>query len=351
MFAAAAATPVAASEEVGEGGQKYPRTEAETTLELKDLYTYRSQDPLRRVNDVEPKIELEADALISPVIRFHVKAVAESMLDPPPGKGARPERIGAFIEELWIEVGYEDRHVYAGKFLPLFGSAWDALDDLHGAAFAKEDYKFKEQIGAGAGYRWSTDGGGEHVIDGSVFFQDRTPLKHALFNDRETPSLRDGGPGNTGTPESFALALQGRLQPSALDYHLSVVRRAPGRGDEVAEKGVAASLSRVFEFGSFALRPFVEYVFLGGHDGVRGRTRSILTTAIDGSVNDWRYGLAYLRRETRASATDQRDTLVEISLGYQFTPDVFVDLGWARSIEGNEVAYRGELFLKFMHSF
>jgi len=322
------------------------------TFEIKNIYTYDSDDSLERVDDFEPAIDLETDTRFHRLLRSHIKLVMETTVEPAPGQGARPEQIGAYLEELWITLGSDKRYVFAGKFTPAFGTAWDELDDLRGAAFAEEDYEFTEQLGIGGHYQWDSDSFGSHTLRVSTFFRDITALADSFPNGRARPTLDSGGPGNTGAPKSVAVALQGEWLPARLGYHMALSRRAPGEREPAAEYGAVAKVSRIFAWNYATFRPFVEVAIFDNHDGLKNRSRHILTSALTGTLGKWRYGLAFLRRETEGPDTPTTiDTLIEASVGYQFLPNMFLDIGWAGKEEDDRSSARIEFFIEYSKKF
>lgn len=113
-------------------------------------------------------------------------------------------------------------------------------------------YPIRESVGAGATLTWAADTRwGVHDIAAAALFLDTSSLSRTPFTNRRCGqegferfrrnTLRQGGAGNTGRPESFAIALDGDrigLLPD-FTYHAALLSRAPGKDGTAREWGCA----------------------------------------------------------------------------------------------------------------
>ncbi|PWG74067.1 hypothetical protein DF186_19810, partial [Enterococcus hirae] len=83
-------------------------------------------------------------------------------------------------------------------------------------------------------------------------------LADATITRRERPREADGGPGNTGSLNSYAMAIDGEglPVPGALHYHLGYAHLADDAADD--EQRFAAAAEWGFEAGSVGLTPLLE---------------------------------------------------------------------------------------------
>jgi hypothetical protein len=123
--------------------------------------------------------------------------------------------------------------VFAGRFEPnVYDDAFAFLPELWLTDLLEDDLEITGAVGIGTYVDFRTEALGVHRLEGSLFTADRSILGRTLFTDRGQISASDGGVGNTGSLESFAVAIHGG-EITALDgvsYHLGLIGQK-GRPD------------------------------------------------------------------------------------------------------------------------
>jgi hypothetical protein len=227
---------------------------------------------------------VSAKGSYAPTLRVHGGLTVQALvtlwpLEPATSDSAF-EGEGAFVEELKVHYAGEGFSLYAGKFDPAFGSAFDLTPGIYSVEIG-QTYQAVEKIGVGGDVDLaaSLGLGGEHVLSAAVFTSDRTQLSGAIGTRRPRLRLADGGPANTQGLESFAVSLDGAL-PNGLGYSLGYSDFAaglPGEADQrsaVVGMNFTGALTKMMETDLLA-----EVVAVDGADGVEGAKRNYYTVA------------------------------------------------------------------------
>ncbi len=303
------------------------------TFEFQSDAVFRSDDPALEIIEAAPTIDAELDLRLAGPFSIRASLVAESVFRSGPFQDrfvGEIGDIGAKAETLFVEYAAGALTLYAGKINPPFGVGWDLAPGLYGTDFA-EDYELIERIGFGGSVTMGGEGIGVHVLGASAFFLDTSVLSQSLIEDRGGVDRSDGGPSNTGDPASFALTLDGGKLPGlpGLSYHAAVSRQERGRGDVADEMGYAFAL-----YGEFPLRdgatlaPIVELVRqVNDEAGLDDVTYVTAGVALLGGP----WSIAFsgtLRAIDAASAPDSDDSLLQVSVGYDFRNGLSVELGY-----------------------
>jgi hypothetical protein len=93
----------------------------------------------------------------------------------------------------------------------------------------------------------------------------------------------DGGPGNTGGLNSFALALDGTAFPWAIGsrYHVSAVHQGQGNAGGDDEQRFAAAVEYAIRLNDeLSVTPLIEWVDFHDADGSDGTDRDYLTAGL-----------------------------------------------------------------------
>ncbi len=238
----------AAAQEVRLGAGLEPRLEAELTVNLFGTSTYRAPDRGLRFRELYAKAEFEPVLQLAEGLSIIATVKFEPVADGPVSTGGAIDRAfqdhGAFIETLAVEWQALPRLVLrTGKFTAPFGTGYDAFPGIRLRDNA-ETYEIAESLGFGATFALVDDEGGwgRHALSAAVFTLDTTSLSSTSitrkrFGRDEAERYRrnsrgEGGPGNTGRLDNYALALDG-AEIGALpgfSYHLALLSRGPGRG-------------------------------------------------------------------------------------------------------------------------
>jgi hypothetical protein len=306
------------------------------SFELENDATVNSEDPNGEINDLFATIEPSVTVHFTPAFSLTALGVFEPVRDPDPGDDRYLDGHGLYLEELHLDYETERFSLIGGKFAPNFGKAWDEAPGVFGTDIA-EDYELAERIGFGGGVNFGSEAMGKHTLSASLFFLDTSPLSDATITSRPRNFKSDGGPSNTETPESFAVALDGALPaPAGLTYHLAFVNQAEGEGDTADERGLAVALSRGFKTRSVEITPLVEYVHLWNADAVEDQSRDYITIALGLGWQSWNAAAVYTRRDSDfVGSEDMNDSLFQLSAGYEFPFGMTLDLGWRVLVEEN----------------
>lgn len=327
-----AAAPAIAAEEKEE--QRW--ITGSISVELENDTTVSSEDPDGEINDLNATIEPGVTVHFTPEFSFTAHAVFDAVRDPDPGKNRYLDGHGLYLDELHLDYETDQFSLIGGKFTPNFGKAWDEAPGVFGSGMA-EDYELAERIGFGGSYTYESEKVGKHSLSTSLFFLDTSPLSGATITSRPRNFKSDGGPSNTETPISVAVALDGTLPaPTGLAYHLAFVNQAEGEGDTADERALAFALARGFKAGDVEITPLVEYVHLWNADAVKDQSRDYVTVALGLGWQNWNTAAVYTRRDSDFIASeDMNDSLFQLSAGYEFPFGMTVDLGWQVLVEEN----------------
>lgn len=308
----------------------------EIAFELENDATVASEDPDGEINDLYAAIEPSVTVHFTPEFSLTALGVFEAVRDPDPGDDRYLDGHGLYLEELHLDYETERFSLIGGKFAPNFGKAWDEAPGVFGTGIA-EDYELSERIGFGGGVNFGSGAMGEHTLSASLFFLDTSPLSDATITSRPRNFKSDGGPSNTESPKSFAVALDGALPgPTDLTYHLAFVNQAEGEGDTADERGLAVALSRPFKAGDVEFTPLVEFVHLWNADAVEDQSRDYITVALGVGWQSWNAAAVYTRRDSDfVGSEDMNDSLFQLSAGYEFPIGLTLDLGWQVLVEEN----------------
>lgn len=338
LLSGAAVTFLGASEALA--FDPYPNISGEVVMELQNEYAFDSDDP-----DADEQNNMFWRTEVAPTVAFTENffidgvLVLEPVRDFDPGEDNYFEDEGVFVEE--IKLNYESGPwaIFAGKFNPGFGIAWDFGRGIWSEDFA-EDYEITEKIGGGASYTFETENSGDHTLTASTFFADTTFLSEATVHSRGNTTKSDGGASNTEDFSSFVISLEGENVAGVenLYYktgfrHLAEADASTGGDDE---QGFVATLGHVFPVSdnieADALVEFVDIAnFDGGNDDNQYITGSLITT-----INDaWNVTVGFTRRDIDVDGgPDMDDHLLQVSGGYDFGQGTTAEIGWRSSEEG-----------------
>jgi hypothetical protein len=309
-----------------------------TSFELQNDATVASENTENERNVLFATIEPLITVHFTPELSFTAHAVLEPVRDPDPGEDSYLDGHGLYLEELRLDYQSRQFSLIGGKFTPNFGKAWDLAPGIYGTDFA-EDYELTERIGFGGGASFESRSMGEHTLSANLFFLDTSAMSDAVITSRPRNRRSDGGPSNTESPKSVAIASDGAL-PIGIDYHLAFVNQAKGEGDTADERGVAIALSREFRTDTVGLTPLAEYAHFWNADAVSGQSRNFLTLALGMTWQNWSTAVVYARRDSDlVGSPDKNDSLFQISAGYEFPFGLTLDLGWAAVVEDNVTSH------------
>lgn len=235
---------------------------------------------------------------------------------------------GAYVEQLYGTVRFNPVEIYGGKIHPRFGVAWDATPGLYGTDFA-EDYELTEKIGVGGAV--TVDIAGSHRLSVESFFNDTSFLSNSLFSRpsiTDSDVLRpgrarrsDGGAGNTGGLDNFAVSLNGDNIPQlkGFGYNLGWSRQEAGADGELNENALVAGFAWAYPLTSrITLVPMFEYAHVS-HQGGADVTADYFTVGIGAELGQgWSASAHATVRpiDDRAAGDEYTDHLAGFSVGY-----------------------------------
>ena len=300
------------------------------SAELENDWVFAATPPSLRSNDLYPT--LESAIILTPLshVRLIGDFIFEPVKDPPPGRSTAFADLGAYVDQLYLEVEYGAFNLQAGKIHPSFGQAWDVAPGLH-ATDIPGNYELEERIGIGAAYEFDALGL-DNVLQASLFTTDRTVLSGSIFTHRPRTRLSDGGAGNTAGVSSVSMTLDGCVGGAPVDcyadgelgYNLGARFQRPGEGDTAGELGFVAGANKTLIFDDMTVRLFGEVAFFRNFEGSRDDAL-FLTASTELDIDAISCSLAYTLQQNLSGGSNQ---LVELAAGY--------DLGEAFSLVGEE---------------
>lgn len=285
-------------------------------------------------------------------VRAHVAAGA--VRPPLAGRNAWFRGFAMYMEELFVEIEFEEMSLRAGKLNPTFGFAHNekVLRGIGAVGFT-QDYELTEMLGFGMTIRpdLTSHALGRHSLSAHVFFADTTFLNHSIFTTPKATDtsfsrlgdrrLADGGLANTKRPDNVALSLSGRgleFAP-ALGYTLGfrLLRASPSGVAAGSESRDETGYSVAFDYSltvapwgvETKVLPMAEWVHLRNPGGNPGIT-NVWTFALGIERGLWELWLSGTLRNTIAvpGTPDARDRLFALSLDRGVTDWLRLGIGY-----------------------
>jgi hypothetical protein len=231
-----------------------------------------------RVREAFANVEAEVTVHLAPNARLGAVLAFEPVTDPAPGEDRFFADHGLFAEELYAGLDIGRAALQLGKIAPTFGWAADDAPGLYGGEIPGE-YEIVEQLGAKARVSLSEAAGFapettiEHALHVALFAADTTFLSDSLLTSRGDLDVSDGGVGNTGFPESVAVAYTVQVRDAEDElagpsFQAALRRLAPGAGDDHAEWGLLAAFEDRRALGrGFQLSPIAEAAYFVHAEG------------------------------------------------------------------------------------
>lgn len=355
----------AAEAQEGVAAGSFPQLSGEVRMGLYTVAPVQATDRERRGSSTFLFGEIAGGLYVAPTVSLqsviHVEPVGEVE---PDGTATFFRRQGAYVENLYLNWRADDRlTLFAGKFSAPFGYGHHSFPGILPLIRAHEAYLIRESVGAGATVTWLSDAvWGEHDLSAAVFAFDTSPLSSTAFTRRRCceegferyrrNTLHQGGAGNTGNLDNFAVALDGDRIAWLPDfsYHLALVSRGPGKDGTRREWGWAIGARQEIRWGP-ALRTLVfaehvEFRNAGGRplaeDEEGGltpqrETRRFSTLGAQTSSGPWRATLAWQRDERKRNvSTLATEHYVEVSVGRDLLWGFGIDVGYQHARHARE---------------
>ena len=309
-----------------------PKLSGAGDFEVQNDFNFESDDPANEQNELGGVVS--ADLYLHLMDNFYINGglVLEAVRDPGPKEDRVFQDHGLFVEVLTVNWENDRFGVYAGKFGPNFSMAYDAAAGLYGTDITGDDIELAEFLGAGGSINLGEGALGATALSASVFTADTTFLSESFITNRGRTRQAAGEPGNTESPESFALALDGEAVPGAdgLVYHIGYAHL--GAEGAPSEHRFAVAGAWTFESDNgFAWTPLVEYVRFENAGGNGAESRNYLTLSLGVEHGPWNAGLAYTGKDVNiqgAANGDTYDDQIGVSVGYAFENGIGLDVGY-----------------------
>lgn len=264
--------------------------------------------------------------------------------DPDPGEDCYFCQHGFFVEALSLKWEEDRYYLIGGKFGPNFAIAWDAAAGVYGTDISEDDIELAERIGLGGGFTFVQDDDlGSHTLSGSIFFADTSILSESFGTNRGRFEVDDGGPSNTESLESFAVAIDGE-EFAALPgfrYHIGGVRQKvdtivdedgnvlPGNEIDDEYRFAVAGEWAIEADSDTIFTPLLEYVRFWNAEGTKDENRDYLTASALLEYQNWNMALAYTGKFVEnPDGTDRTDYALQVSGGYAFDFGMTADIGY-----------------------
>jgi hypothetical protein len=334
---------VAAGEEEG---LSYPRIEGEIVIEIQNDWNYDAPDSDDELNNLTSTTEgdfnlFPTGALPGLFVNLHL--TWEEVNDNFKGDSRFFESQGMLVENLSLNYEAEWWSAIAGKFGPNFSIAFDAAPGIYGTDIAEDDIEIAERIGFGGSLTYDAETYGAHTLSGSTFFLDNSILSgSALYTSRARVKTNQGGPSNTESFESFALAIDGsgiealpgfRYQVGFLHQDVNRVVDEDGgllSGSDTADEDrvVVAGEWAVGVTDDITITPLLEWVRFWNAEGVDGEDRNYLTASALFEYRNWSFSVATTQRWTDPKdGSGFNDHQWTMTAGYLFDFGLQLDAG------------------------
>lgn len=289
----------------------------EIELEIGVTTVFDSDVPADEVTDVYGAASLGLEFALSDRVTAFAGLTFESVLDPAGDRVFKD--MGLYVAELGLAFDLGVAQVAAGKISPAFGIAWDQTPSFFGTSYA-EDYELAEMIGARADIAL-----GQGTLSAAVFFADTTPLSESFGTNRGRASTSDGGAGNTGTLNNFALHYDVAFGETTLSAGARFL--SAGTGDVSDEKGLSLGVAHAV---NDAVSVLAEVAAFDGYGG-SSDTATYATIGASYARGPITYNAAYTRRDITSSGVDH---LVSVGIDYELTNGITLTGGYGFANEG-----------------
>lgn len=317
----------------------YPDISGEAVFEIQMEHGVNSDDADNERTNTFGRMEVAPVIQLNKYFYLDGVAVLEPVQDGDPGDDTFFENEGVFIEEIKLNYANGPWEVFAGKFNPGFGIAWDYGRGIWSEDFA-EDYEITEKIGVGGAYTFETERFGNHTVNASTFFADTTLLSESTMTGRGRLRKSDGGASNTEDFSSFVISLDGKNAGGIenLSYHFGFRHLSEGDaslagGDD--EQGIAINVNYIIPVNDkVQSNVLLEFVNISNIDGGTNDARYYTASIVNTIADDWNVTMGYTKREVDISfASDENDHLLQLSGGYDFGNGLTLEAGWKNTEE------------------
>ena len=370
-------------------GVRFPQFNAEIDMSMIGVGTTPATDPAQRgasvflFGEVAMGLSLTETASIQAVLVTESIGGGDSTGGFPNDGVIGFRRQALFLEQFYAQWKPDEALTLQGGILVApFGRGYHDFPGILASVRAHEVYLVDQSLGVAGTWTWLDDPRfGTHDVSAAVFTLDRTFLTGTYLTPRRCCSERyerynrktvaQGGPGNNGTFNNFAVALDGDRIPflPGFSYHLAVMSQAPGSDGTAREWGYAAGLryeqrwnaqhatllfAEGVQFRNAGGRPRVEVETLstdpGTGEAVAGTAETTLserltfaTLGVQHRIGRWRGTVSWqqLRQKRSLDPVPAQDWF-EGSIGRELGSGFSLDVGYQYArITDEETGQRG----------
>ncbi|MEP1766221.1 MAG: hypothetical protein ABJJ53_06200 [Sulfitobacter sp.] len=292
----------------------------EGSIEIGIDSTVDADDSAAELTDTYVSIEVAFEAAFTDRFGAFGTLSLESVTDAEDDRAF--EDLGIYVGELGLSYAFGDTVVKAGKISPTFAVAWDEAPGFYGTTLA-EDYELSEAIGVSVDTPVGAGGG---VLSFAAFYADDTFLSDSVGTRRGRNSADDGGVGNTGQLNNFALQYTQEFGDTTAWVGARIL--SAGEGDLKDETGFVTGLTHDFGNG---FNMIGELAFF---DGAGGTDEDATYVTLGGaySVDDWTFSAA----TTLIDVEGGTDSMIALGVDRAINDALEVNFGLARFDVGGE---------------
>lgn len=330
--------PSAAAEELS----SLPYVVGGLGIEVFSDHVFSADDPDDEVADTFAEVNLSFVALFSSEFYLETNLALLPVDEPDPGENRFFEDHGLALNTLALTWDKDFFWISAGKGQANFGIAQDDAGGIWGIDIPYDAYAINDRIGVAGTVNLATETMGSHAFYLGAFFLDTSSLSKTWITRTGPNRLEDGGPSNTESLRSFALAVDGAGIPALPDfrYHIAgLMQRTDRVNDEggnplpdnlVADEyriAVAGEWSAIDLNETVSMSPLLEYVRFWNARGIRDDTEDFLTASLVFSRGQWNTTIA--ATGVRIDDGDvTRFLQTGLSFGYLFNNGMQLDAGY-----------------------
>ncbi|KIN64652.1 hypothetical protein Z946_3544 [Sulfitobacter noctilucicola] len=281
--------------------------------------TISADDPKAELTDTYVSASVAFEAAITDRLSAFGGLTLESVLDAEESRTF--DDLGLYVSELGLRYTFGDIAVSVGKISPTFAVAWDETPGFYGTALAG-DYELAEMIGATV-----EAPAGPGTVSFAAFYVDETGLSDSIGTKRGRVSVADGGVGNTGKLDNFAL--QYTLEFGETTAWVGARHLTAGETDASDETGIVAGMSHDLGDGLSAIAELAHFNGAGGTD------EDALYATLGGAyaLGDWTYSAAATLVDHSA---DGQDRMITVGVDRTLAENLDISFGLARFDVGGE---------------
>jgi hypothetical protein len=335
----------------------YPYIDGELSIEIHHDSVFDTNNPALEGSDSFTKTELDATAHFSRYFALQTHFTFEPVLDRDPGEDRFFSDNGVYAEEFYGKVTLDPFEIFAGKFNPAFGRAWEDAPGVYGTDMVEDSYQLTERLGLGFSVSREHTGIGKLKLTASAFYADTSVLSNSGITNRGQLDHIDGGLSNTNSLDSFALSLEGEGIPGlpGISYNLGFVHQAGGVNDIDDQNGVVFGLQSKREYNGVKIALIGEAAYLdygGDFYETDDPTQFVdsfwlLTLGAEAAMGRYHAAVAYTSRYAELfNATDFDDYQFQISAGIDLERGWKLDLGYKYLTEATDESHIVGLLLK-----